>query len=194
MGFHNVHWDDRAAAEQPVSVAPWSTSRKFDNPGTYRFYCDQHGGPGGSGVSGVVFVSAGATTTQTTGTTSTRETTAPNPPPPPAETTPQTTTTGSTATTPTVAPDTRAPALTARAGKLRRRLAFTFSVTERARIVAVIRGNGLKTTVRFVLVPGNRTRVLLRKAKPGRYTITLTATDEAGNRARTVRKTVRVQR
>ena len=195
MGFHNVHWDDRASAEEPASFAPWSTSRQFDTAGTYRFYCEQHGGPGGSGMSAVVTVvapdSGGGTTT-----TSTQPTTTSTDPPPPADTTTTSTTPTTTAPGPqqtAAAADTRAPALRARAGSLRRRIQLTLSVTERARIVAVIRGNGVRTTVRFVLVPGNRVRTLLRNARPGRYTISLTATDEAGNRTRAVRKVVRVR-
>src|SRR5918998_6732185 len=51
-GFHNVHWDDRAAAEMDVGPT-WTTERTFDAAGTYRFYCEPHGGPGGTGMSGV---------------------------------------------------------------------------------------------------------------------------------------------
>jgi plastocyanin len=197
MGFHNVHWDDRASAEEPVSFAPWSTSRQFDTAGTYRFYCEQHGGPGGAGMSAVVTVvapdSGGGTTTTSTQPTTTSTN------PPPADTTPTTTsTTPTTSTAPppsqnAAAADSRVPSLRARAGSLRRRIQLVLSVTERARIVAVIRGNGVRTTVRFVLVRGNRVRTLLRNARPGRYTVTLTATDEAGNRTRAIRKIVRVR-
>jgi plastocyanin len=28
----------------------------FDEPGTYPYYCDNHGGPGGEGMSGVIIV------------------------------------------------------------------------------------------------------------------------------------------
>lgn len=35
-------------------------SRRFDQPGTFRYYCRVHGGPGGSGMSGVVAVEAPA--------------------------------------------------------------------------------------------------------------------------------------
>jgi len=199
MGFHNVHWDDRTDPEEPVSFTPWSTSRKFDAAGTYRFYCDQHGGPGGAGMSAVVTVvapgSGGGTTTQPQPTTTT-STNPPSPPPSDTGTTPTSTTTTPSSTpsqnTAAVA-DTRAPRLRARNGSLRRRIQLRISVTERSRIVAVIRGKGVRTTVRFVLVPGNRVRTLLRNVKPGRYTISLTATDEAGNRTRTVRKVVRVR-
>lgn len=198
MGFHNVHWEDRANAEMPVSPT-WSTSRQFDKAGTYRFYCEQHGGPNGAGMSAVVTVQApGGTTTQTQPTTTTTQTqtqtqtgtTSTTPPATTTDTTPTATTT--TPSQSTVA-DRKAPSLRARNGSLRRRIQLAFTVSERARIVAVIRGAGVRTTVRFVLVPGNRRRTILRHARPGRYTVSLTATDEAGNRARTVRKIVHVR-
>ena len=191
-GNHNLHWDDRMAAEQ-LPGPSWTSNRTFDQPGTYTFACDVHRS---SGMTGTVVVKApstpAATTTSTSPTTSTATT--------PATTTDTTPTATPAATTTTTTPtqtaasrDTRAPTLRARAGTLRRRLAFTFSVTERSRIVATIRGKGLRTTVRFVLVPGNRKRVLLRHARPGRYVITLRATDEAGNRSPAVRRVVRVR-
>ena len=193
-GNHDLQWDDRSTKEPGVAGTAWSNDRTFASAGDFRFYCTIHGGPNGSGMSGVVHVVAaggGGTTTQTQTTTTTGSTS--TIPPPPSDTT-TTTTSTTTTTAPSRDADTRAPRLRARAGSLRRRIQLTLSVTERARIVAVIRGRGTRTTVRFVLVPGNRVRTLLRDAKPGRYTIALTATDEAGNRTRTVRKIVRVRR
>jgi plastocyanin len=35
---------------------PHTYQFKFDNPGTYRYYCANHGGPGGFGMSGVIIV------------------------------------------------------------------------------------------------------------------------------------------
>jgi plastocyanin len=194
---HDLQWDDRGSPEPVVRGTAWSSDRTFGSAGDYRFFCTVHGGPGGSGMSGIVHVVApGGTTTQAQPATTTQTQTQTGT----TSTTP-TTDTGPTTTTTTTAPsqstatarDTRAPALRARNGSLRRRIQLAFSVSERARIVARIRGAGLRTTVRFVLVPGNRMRTILRHVKPGRYTISLTATDEAGNRTGTLRKVVRVR-
>ena len=56
-GFHNVHFDDNSFI-QPASPAfpPWTVSRTFPSAGTFRYYCDAHGGPNGSGMSGTVWV------------------------------------------------------------------------------------------------------------------------------------------
>jgi plastocyanin len=58
-GIHNVHFDD-GSFDQPASptAAPWTVSRTFTGttPGTYRYYCELHGGPGGAGMSGTVTV------------------------------------------------------------------------------------------------------------------------------------------
>ena len=56
-GPHNVHFDDNSY-DMPASPssAGWSVSRTFGSPGTFRYYCEAHGGPGGSGMSGTVWV------------------------------------------------------------------------------------------------------------------------------------------
>ena len=56
-GFHNVKFDD-GSFEQPASPDPssWTVERTFDTPGTFRYYCEQHGGPNGAGMSGTVAV------------------------------------------------------------------------------------------------------------------------------------------
>jgi plastocyanin len=58
-GFHNVKFDD-GSFEQPGQPDPssWSVQRTFDTPGTFRYYCEQHGGPNGAGMSGTVGVRA----------------------------------------------------------------------------------------------------------------------------------------
>jgi plastocyanin len=59
-GTHNVAWDDNGvppAPSMPTSI--WGTTmpkRTFTTPGTYRFYCQNHGGPNSSGMSGKVIV------------------------------------------------------------------------------------------------------------------------------------------
>ena len=62
-GFHNVRFDDNSFT-QPVGTdpAPWTVSRTFTVLGTFRYYCEAHGGQGGQGMSGTVTVQAtGAT-------------------------------------------------------------------------------------------------------------------------------------
>jgi plastocyanin len=60
-GIHNVRFDD-ASFEQPIDaiLAPWTVSRTFTTAGTFRYYCERHGGPGGSGMSGIVQVTEAA--------------------------------------------------------------------------------------------------------------------------------------
>jgi plastocyanin len=42
-GFHNVHFDDQLfTMPDPPMPAPWSVFRKFDQPGTYTYYCEVH--------------------------------------------------------------------------------------------------------------------------------------------------------
>ena len=56
-GVHNVHFDDNSYVMPPTAQSgAWSVSRTFNTPGTFRYYCDLHGGPNGSGMSGTVWV------------------------------------------------------------------------------------------------------------------------------------------
>jgi plastocyanin len=56
-GFHNVHFDDGSFVQpSPPQSAPWTVSRTFTNTGTFRYYCEVHGGPNGTGMSGTVTV------------------------------------------------------------------------------------------------------------------------------------------
>jgi plastocyanin len=58
-GFHNVHFDDNSYIQpSPPQSAPWTRARTFNTPGTFRYYCEVHGGPGGTGMSGTVTVTA----------------------------------------------------------------------------------------------------------------------------------------
>jgi plastocyanin len=56
-GLHNVHFDDNSYI-QPASPsgAAWSVSRTFNNAGSFKYYCEIHGGPGGVNMSGTVNV------------------------------------------------------------------------------------------------------------------------------------------
>jgi plastocyanin len=58
-GFHNVRFDDGSYTQpSPAQNAPWTVFRTFNTPGTFRYYCEIHGGPGGIGMSGTVTVTA----------------------------------------------------------------------------------------------------------------------------------------
>lgn len=65
-GVHNVHFDDNSF-DMPASPsgAAWSVQRTFNTPGTYRYYCELHGGPNGAGMSGTVAVNTGYARPQT---------------------------------------------------------------------------------------------------------------------------------
>jgi plastocyanin len=56
-GVHNVKFDDGSYTMPPsATAAPWTVSRTFNNVGSFRYYCQLHGGPGGVGMSGIVNV------------------------------------------------------------------------------------------------------------------------------------------
>jgi plastocyanin len=72
-GFHNVRADDNSfrcsdacqgegAGNGAPSGNPWTVLRAFAQPGTYLYYCEEHGGPGGAGMSGRVIVEPAAAT------------------------------------------------------------------------------------------------------------------------------------
>ncbi len=53
--FHPLASDDNL---WPVNNSGTTFSHTFNQPGTFRFYCMIHGGPGGVGMSGEVIVSS----------------------------------------------------------------------------------------------------------------------------------------
>jgi plastocyanin len=54
-GTHTVTADN-GDFESPSLSTGQSFSHKFDKPGSYRYYCNYHGGKGGEGMSGTVIV------------------------------------------------------------------------------------------------------------------------------------------
>lgn len=61
---HNLSFEDLVPTTPPISSpisAPWTTTRTFPAAGEFRYFCEEHGGPGGQGMSGIVHVNAGAT-------------------------------------------------------------------------------------------------------------------------------------
>jgi plastocyanin len=74
---HNVRFDDGSFDEPPnPTTSSWTVQRTFNAPGTFRYYCEAHGGPGGAGMAGTVTVNAVPSPP------------APPPPPPPGGTPP----------------------------------------------------------------------------------------------------------
>lgn len=65
-GFHNAQADDLswrcaqgcsdAGGNGDASGSAWSFARFFNEPGTFRYHCDVHGGLGGIGMSGMIIV------------------------------------------------------------------------------------------------------------------------------------------
>lgn len=65
-GLHNVQADDLSwrcaqgcsdsGGNGDASGAGWSFARFFNDPGTFRYHCDVHGGANGLGMSGVIVV------------------------------------------------------------------------------------------------------------------------------------------
>lgn len=54
---HNVHFEDGALTSE-VRTGSFTVTRSFTTEGTYRYYCQVHGGDGGVGMSGVAHVNA----------------------------------------------------------------------------------------------------------------------------------------
>jgi plastocyanin len=54
---HNVKFDD-GSFEQPPDPTPfpWQVQHRFEAAGTFRYYCESHGGPNGQGMSGTIIV------------------------------------------------------------------------------------------------------------------------------------------
>lgn len=65
-GLHNAQADDLAwrcaqgcsdaGGNGDASGSAWSFARFFNEPGTFRYHCDVHGGLGGIGMSGMIIV------------------------------------------------------------------------------------------------------------------------------------------
>jgi plastocyanin len=57
VGTHDVRSDTSLFSSGPAATGG-SFQYTFSTPGTYRYYCGIHGGPGGTGMSGIIFVLA----------------------------------------------------------------------------------------------------------------------------------------
>ena len=172
-GVHNLHWEGKTEAEMSPG-AVWTYERKFDTPGTYRFYCDPHQ----SSMRGAVTVTdpngGGGTTTSTTPPPGTTETT-PAPPPPGGTT---------TSTTPPPAADTTPPSVSnARARATRRGVRIVMAVSEPAKVTVRVLRRGRRIARRVFTVNDSGVVALrVRRAlRPGRYSVRLALVDDAGN-------------
>jgi plastocyanin len=180
-GDHNVKFDD-GTYEMPASpqTTAWTVSRTFNQEGTFRYYCEEHGGPNGSGMSGTVIVSSSLA------------------PPPPGGTQPPTSAPPPATGSPPPS-DTTAPVISS-ARVSRGRLRFTLS--ERAVVKARIDLlKAARTSARLVkrLNLGQRegavsVRLPMRTLKPGSYRVLVRAIDLAGNPSARVSARFRVRR
>ncbi len=57
-GEHNVVWDDNGVKPTPLEAVdtPWTAKRTFTRPGIYRYFCEEHGKRNGVGMAGKVLV------------------------------------------------------------------------------------------------------------------------------------------
>jgi plastocyanin len=57
-GIHNVKFEDGRLEEPSSPAFTWTSNpkRTFDTPGSFRYFCEQHGSAGGVGMSGTVVV------------------------------------------------------------------------------------------------------------------------------------------
>ena len=168
-GTHNVKFEDGSFTEpaQP-SASPWSATRSFPSPGSFAYYCVQHGAPGGRGMSGTVVVG--------------------DPGAVPGDTEPP------ELTALTARPQ---RFCASRSRKCRvARTTVSFRLSEHARVTVVLSRRG--TVARRSSLAGERGANTLKLAgrglRPGTYRLTLRATDDAGNRSRPASVSVTVRR
>ena len=155
-GFHNVKFDD-GTFEQPADpeATPWTTSHRFDQEGTFRYYCELHGGKGGVGMAGTVVVGSGVAPPDTTA--------------------------------PVISSLKASPSRMCNGPKSvcrKRGTSFKFKLSEAAKLSGVITRKGVRKTISASGKSGSNTIKYSGKGlTPGKYTLTLTATDAAGNKS-----------
>jgi hypothetical protein len=74
-----------------------------------------------------------------------------------------------------------------------RKLTVKLRIDERAKVALSVKRDS-KTLRRSATKPAGPVRLALKKLKPGRHKLTVTAKDAAGNRSEPVRRSVRVKR
>jgi plastocyanin len=203
-GSHNVRFDDGSFEDPPNPAGNgWTAQRTFNAPGTFRYYCEQHGDAGGVGMSGTVTV---------------REPGSGGPAPggSPGGSGPGgggPSGTGGDRTAPAVsrvALTRKRFRVAPRTGRARRAgTTFTFSLSEPARVrIAISRAVKRRGRTRYVAagalprrgLKGGANRVSFsgrigrRALAPGAYRATISATDGAGNTSSPRRLAFRVVR
>lgn len=173
-GFHNVKFED-GKFEQPSDpdFTPWTVKRTFDQPGTYRYYCEQHGGPGGVGMSGTVVVEGAGGGGGGGG----GDTTAP------------------AISSPRVSPSSFCTKKTKVCHKPGARLRFTLSedATVTGRVFNSKTGSQVGGTLTFAGKSGaNDFKFTGHGLKLGKYRLALTAKDGAGNASPTAKTSFRI--
>jgi plastocyanin len=204
-GAHNVRFDD-SSFEQPAEpdTSDWTVEHTFNTAGTFRYYCEEHGGPGGSGMSGTVTVRATGTGPPPPGPGPGPGPGPPSPGPAPGAAPPVVSRFSMTRTR--FAVGRGATARSAR--RIKRGSAFLFRLSEQARVrIAISRAvkdragrrryTQKGTLVRRDLKSGNNTvrfsgRIGKRALPAGPYRATISATDADGEKSRPKRTSFRV--
>ena len=172
-GFHNVHFDDEGM-DEPANPSPasWTVNRRFPHEGTFNYYCEAHGRPGGQGMAGTVVVSAASD--------------------PPRESDTQAPSVSDLA----VAPRRFCNRRTRRCRRRGTRIRFTLSEAGAVEIrIRPLRGGRPTDSVSVRGSNGaNSIRYSGRRLRLGRYRLTVTARDDAGNTSAAASTTFRVAR
>ena len=171
-GTHNVRFADGSFEDPPEPASPGSSgwmdgvSRGFDAEGTLVYYCELHGSPT-FGMRGTVAVSSGAAA------------------PPPGDTQP-----------PEISDLRASPARLCNVRGCRKRgTRFRFHLSEPADVEGTVRRRGVRREIEASGEQGsNSIRFRGRGLRPGRYRLTLRATDAAGNVSDPARLRFRVVR
>jgi plastocyanin len=158
---HNVKFDD-GSFEQPANPqsTPWTASRTFSTAGSFQYYCEQHGSAGGGGMAGTIVVAgAGAP---------------------------------GGGTTPTGGDKVRPSIRGLDAKQSGRKISVTLNTNEAGRATIVLQRNVTSSRLRRVAkvtksVPAGRSKISIsrtsrgRRLPFGRYKLTVTVKDKAGN-------------
>lgn len=174
-GIHNVKFEDGSFTEPPQpSAPPWSATRSFPSPGTYAYYCVQHGAPGGRGMSGTVVVGDPGP--------------GPGPVPAPGDTEPP------DLTALTAKPQRFCASRSRKCRVIRTTVSFRLSEPGRVAVVLSRRGTVARRSSLAGERGANSLKLAGRGLRPGTYRLTLRATDDAGNRSRPASVSVTVRR
>jgi plastocyanin len=160
-GFHNVVFDD-GSFESPANPdpSPWTATRRFDAPGEFLYYCEQHGNRGGVGMAGSVVVQGEG-----------------SPPPPPP--------TGPQISSLRVVPATFCNKKSRVCPKTGAAIRFTLSEAATVEVTVLRRDTGdvVKTFKRAAKAGKNSVRYSGSGLPRGKYRVEMSAVDADGNRS-----------